>query len=268
MKGLLLEISAKENPSVRLYKKLASNRKSRLISRQFVLEGYRLIYDALSNNANLTHIFFTDEGFERYYEEISKKILSDSIKVMKVTKAVGNYMAETEHTQGIFAICGMPDQLSLNEAIYENGKYLILYQLQDPGNVGMILRTADALGIDGVIFSECCDIYSPKVVRATMGSLFRVKTFILSNIDNVFSICKNYGISLYAAVVNSNAEKIGEVCFLNGCAAVIGNEGNGLPENIVDNCDYRVTIPMNGTIESLNAAMASGIIMWELTKKK
>ena len=142
----------------------------------------------------------------------------------------------------------------------------MLHQLQDPGNAGMILRTADALGLDGVIYSASCDIYSPKVVRATMGSLFRVPLCCVPDIAPVLEACRCAGVETCAAVVSGAAELVGQCRFSGGTAIVIGNEGNGLPETVADACDRRVTIPMHGTIESLNAAMAAGIILWEVQR--
>ena len=132
----------------------------------------------------------------------------------------------------------------------------------------MILRTADAMGLDGVIYSASCDIFSPKVVRATMGSLFRVPICCTADIAPVLEACQTASVETCAAVVGGAAELVGQCTFQKGTAVVIGNEGNGLPESVSAACDRRVTIPMHGTIESLNAAMAAGIILWEVQKAK
>lgn len=130
----------------------------------------------------------------------------------------------------------------------------------------MIIRTADALGLDGVIFTESCDIYNPKVVRSTMGSIFRIPVYRDIPADDVFAAMDSAEINTYAAVVDRDAVDIKTVDFRNGGGIVIGNEGNGLPEEIILKCTQRITIKMNGNIDSLNAAMATGIIMWELMK--
>ena len=160
----------------------------------------------------------------------------------------------------------IPEPPALSALIHTGGSYAVLHQLQDPGNAGMILRTADALGLDGVIYSASCDIYSPKVVRATMGSLFRVPLCCVPEIEPVLAACRDAGVESCAAVVSGQAELVGQCLFRKGTAVVIGNEGNGLPEEVSAACDRRVTIPMHGTIESLNAAMAAGIILWEVQK--
>lgn len=183
-----------------------------------------------------------------------------------VSDSLAAELSQTEHTQGVFAVCQIPDPPALSALIHTGGSYAVLHQLQDPGNAGMILRTADALGLDGVIYSASCDIYSPKVVRATMGSLFRVPLCCVPEIEPVLAACRDAGVESCAAVVSGQAELVGQCLFRKGTAVVIGNEGNGLPEEVSAACDRRVTIPMHGTIESLNAAMAAGIILWEVQK--
>ena len=134
------------------------------------------------------------------------------------------------------------------------------------GNAGMIIRTADALGIDGIIMSNSCDLYSPKVIRSTMGSVFRTNIFIENNTEKLFEILDVNKINTSAAVIDTDAESI-NICGFSGKQAVfIGNEGNGLPKEVSVRCNRCITIPMNGSINSLNAAMAAGIIMWELKK--
>ena len=117
-----------------------------------------------------------------------------------------------------------------------------------------------------MIFTESCDIYNPKVVRSTMGSIFRIPVYRDIPADDVFAAMDSAEINTYAAVVDRDAVDIKTVDFRNGGGIVIGNEGNGLPEEIILKCTQRITIKMNGNIDSLNAAMATGIIMWELMK--
>lgn len=259
-------ITAKENPAVKLYRKLARNKKARMQEQQFVLEGYRLVSDALSNGAVIKYLFLTEGAADRYGEELLSLIKADC-KVLYLSDGLGASMAETEHPQGVFAVCCMPIQKSWDSFLQAGGTYVVLHRLQDPGNAGMILRTADALGISGVIFCESCDVYSPKVVRATMGSLFRVPILIASDAEDVFRALEPWGVESCASVVQGEAELVGQ-CEGYGasCAVWIGNEGNGLPDAVAKRCDRRMTIPMHGTIESLNAAMAAGIMMWEMTK--
>ncbi len=259
-------ITAKDNPAVKLYRKLAKSKKTRMQEQRFVLEGYRLVSDAAENGAALTHLFLTESAAVRY-GALAEQV-GAHCRVLYLSDALGAYMAETEHTQGVFAVCSMPVQKSWADFLQMGKRYAVLCQLQDPGNAGMILRTADALGIAGVIFCESCDVYSPKVVRATMGSLFRVPILLADSAADVFAALKSVGIESCAAVVQGDAEPVGRCTYSEmGSAVWIGNEGNGLPETVSMQCERRLTIPMHGTIESLNAAMAAGILMWEMTKE-
>lgn len=259
-------ITAKDNPAVKLYRRLAGTKKARQQEQLFVLEGYRLVLDALGNGAEITKLFLTESAFLRYGEELFA-MAEKNIAVLRISEELGRLMAETESTQGVFAVCRMPVQKSWKSFLKDGGAYAVLHQLQDPGNTGMILRTADALGINGVILCKSCDIYSPKVVRATMGSLFRVPIMICSDENEVFGQLEEYGIASDAAVVRDETDLAGKCTYYNESRAVwIGNEGNGLSDEISARCDRRITIPMHGNIESLNAAMAAGILMWEMTK--
>lgn len=261
----LLKISAHDNGAVKLYRKLARSKKDRTREGLFVLEGLRLVSDAVQNGAVLTHLFWTEEGYARWNEESLPADLGET-RCALLSDSLGTALSQTEHSQGVYAICRMPEQPALSDLIGHGGNYAVLHQLQDPGNAGMILRTADALGLDGVIYSASCDIFSPKVVRATMGSLFRVPICCTTDITPVLETCRAAGVETCAAVVGGTAEFVGQCVFKKGTAVVIGNEGNGLPESVSAACDRRVTIPMHGTIESLNAAMAAGIILWEVQK--
>lgn len=256
-------ITSKDNPVIKLYQKLSSSKKERFQYGLFVLEGLRIVEDALRENSGIENLILTKQAYEKYSHTLFQADLRNTRTVV-ISNELGNKIASTDTTQGIFAICTIPVEKKID--FRENGRYIVLYGLQDPGNVGMIIRTADALGIDGVILSGCCDLYSPKVIRSTMGSVFRVDTMIENNTENLFALLKNSSVETSASVIDKDAENINDCLFSGKQAVFIGNEGNGLPPDISQRCDRRVTIPMNGNINSLNAAMAAGILMWELKK--
>lgn len=256
-------ITSKDNPIIKLYQKLSLFKKERLQYGLFVLEGQRIVEDAIKESGGVTYLIFTKQAAEKYGEEMFQADLRDA-KTIVISNELGKKISSTETTQGVFAICRMP--VKKMPVFCDNGRYIVLYGLQDPGNVGMIIRTADALGIDGIILSGSCDLYSPKVIRSTMGSVFRANIFIENDTDSLFAMLENNRIMTSAAVIDSDAEDIKRCSFFGRQAVFIGNEGSGLPNEIALRCGRRITIPMNGRINSLNAAMAAGILMWELKK--
>ncbi len=255
-------ITSNENSNVKLYIKLSESKKARDEHNQFTLEGSRLIKDAVLERSDIQHIFATESAFER-----DKDFLWEyADRILLISDGVAKRLSNTKSDQGVFAIVNKSENKSLFSQNLK-GKYVVLNNIQDPGNLGTILRTADAVGMSGVILCEnCCDLYNPKVVRSTMGSLFRLNIYIESEFCNVCRILKEQGIKTYAAVVSKQAGEIRSVEFDGNAAMVIGNEGNGLKDEHITLCDKCVTIEMNGNINSLNAGIAAAILMWEMTK--
>ncbi len=257
-------ITARDNPAVKHYKRLREQKKARRSEGLFVCEGLRIVSDALRYTACVQQLFLTDTAFEKHGEALLSRF-PETGRVLRISDAVGEVLADTEHTQGVFAICAAPHRPALGQVLSETGRYLVLCNLQDPGNMGMILRTADALGVDAVLSCGSCELLSPKVVRATMGSVFRVP-FFEEEAGALLVLLREHGIRSFAAVPAADAMKLTECSFSGGSAVWIGNEGNGLPEDVIAACDTPLTIPMCGGPESLNAAMAAGILMWEMMK--
>ena len=178
-------------------------------------------------------------------------------------------LSETKNTQGIFAVCRMERDTHALSALPGKGRLLAVENMQDPANLGAVLRTAEALGIAGVLLvGECCDIYSPKVLRASMGAVFRLPFYEAEDITVALAALHALGYTAYAAVPDAAARPIHTCCFTEGSAVFIGNEGNGLTEAARLGCDVPVTIPMQGRAESLNAAAAASIVMWELCRPR
>ena len=250
-------ITSKDNPVVRHYRKLCENKRWRRSSRQFPAEGLRLVRESVQAGMCET-VLLTAQAAEKYAGEFpGALVLSDEL---------GRRMADTEHPQGVFAVCRMPDTALTPQRLDPQGRYLVLYELQDPGNMGMIQRTADALGIDGVIVCRSCDIYSPKTVRATMGAVFRLPVWEAQDAAGLAGMLQAAGVRSFAAVLHRDARLLTDGLLGKGCAVWIGNEGSGLAGEAVEVCQEKVMIPMTGHAESLNAAMAAGILMWEMMK--
>lgn len=258
-------ISSRSNDNIKLFRKLSEQRKERTEKKLFTLEGVRLVADAAAENADFHSIFATEGCLEKYSGYLSPVLDNFGGRLFVITEEIADYIAETRDSQGIFAICKIPDEKPLSDIISRGGKYIMLSDVRDPGNMGTIIRTADAVGTDAVICCGCCDIYNPKVTRSAMGSLMRM-TIAVTDEDSAFAAFKAADITTFAAVVDSSAHKLTECSFSNGAAVLIGNEGNGLSAETADKCDVKMTIPMKGRANSLNAAMAAGIILWELSK--
>ncbi len=255
----IIQITSRDNPAVKHYLRLREKKKARQEEQLFVAEGLRIVRDALQYPRLVQQIFAADQVFEKYADVLAQH----TGRLFRISDAVGRLMSDTEHTQGIFAVCQMPAH---RPELSPDGRYLVLWQLQDPGNVGMILRTCDALGIDGIFLGQCCDLYSPKVIRATMGSIFRIPVQEVSDPAELTADLKKTEIRSFAAVLHETAVPVTETSLGNGCAVWIGNEGSGLPDSVIPLCEKKIIIPMQGRAESLNAAMAAGILAWELTK--
>ena len=272
-------ISSADNEKIKLYKRLSADKKLRRKEQLFTVEGARLTADAAAEAIELHCVFFTENALKKYSEALELLFSKYNKKTFSmISDELAASLSDTQMSQGIFAICRMPksDNAAQYAKMKSGGKYIILDNIQDPGNMGTMLRTADACGIDAIITCNCCDVYNPKTVRSAMGSLMRVN-IIDDDIYNAVLNLKNAGIAIYAAVIehilahilvviDSSAVSLTECDFSMGGAVMIGNEGNGLPREHSALADVPLTIKMHGTINSLNAAMAAGIIMWELSK--
>lgn len=260
-----MEILSRDNPKVKLYCKLRDKRSARDKEGLFVLEGARIIADAIKENVPLKTAFYTSDAAEKYPDTVSALCDTLGENAYLVSDEVSEKLGDTSTPQGIFAVSGRLDKTPPLDKIV-SGKFLILNNLQDPGNIGTILRAADAVGISGVYICGGCDVYNPKLVRSTMGSLFRVPICDRLSYSEVISLFKASSVKTYAAVVDKDADSLREFSFPRSCAVVIGNEGNGLTKEDADLCDGKITIKMSGSIESLNAASAATIFLWELMK--
>ena len=252
------EISSRDNPLVKLVSSLQSSAKSRKEAGLFVIEGLRICDDAMENGVVFDKLIVSKTAFDKYAEKI-EKFAEISKNCYVFADALFKKVCDTENPQGVLAVCRMPEK---NSEIEKNGRYIALENLQDPSNIGAISRTAEALGISGIIVSkDSCDIYSPKVLRASMGTLLRMQVFVA---DDISEFIENNNLRSFACVVDKDAENISEITFEDGDVILIGNEGNGLKQETKEKAYSRVTIKMQGNAESLNAAAAAAIALWEL----
>ena len=254
----ILQISSKDNANVKAISLLQKSTKKRREEGVFVLEGVRLCLDALQNGFTPLKAFFSKTFLEKN-EQIVYSF--KSAEIYEVNDTVFTKMSDTVNPQGI--LCTFKIPFATDKIINPNGKYIALDNLQDPSNLGAVSRTAEAFAIDGLIVSGGCDPFSSKSLRASMGALLRIPVI---ETDNIVDLSLKYNLTTYASIVSKDAIKINEITFGEGSVVIIGNEANGVSNEVLDKADYKFTIPMTGRAESLNAAVAASIIIWEMTK--
>lgn len=276
-------ISSKDNKKIKYIRSLLEKGNIRKKNRQFVVEGIKLVDEALEYGKVLEIVLA-----ESLYKEIISGDLSKNVLLAEHGKNITNYVKKTNSTtvvsdavfktvsetispQGIAAIVEMPEYGLLekdffNQAYNKNGKIklLILEDTADPGNLGTIMRTAEAAGVTGVIMSKgTVDISNPKVVRSTMGSIFRLPFAYVEDLKETIKELKTQGISFYATHLKGE-KSYKAIKYSDRSAILIGNEARGLSDEVADLADTYVLIPMQGKVESLNAAVAAALMMYEV----
>ncbi len=260
-----MTVSSKENRAVKQWRQLSLSGHFRRKQGLFACEGLRLCEDAAVSGIAVQTVMFTAHAMETYGERL-QRIITAAQNALEITDTLARFMADTTSPQGVFCICETPKNDLQYDRLRKNGRYLALEDVQDPANIGAVIRTAEALGIDGLLLSAgCCDIYNPKVLRGSMGGVFRLPMSIVADMTAAVTQLRDAGLRCLACVPDERAVSIRTAKLSDGCVCLIGNEGNGLKKDTIAACDMAVTIPMGGRAESLNAAMAAGIVLWEMS---
>ena len=255
-------ITSVKNPKVSAYVSLVSSAKERRDKGLFVLEGLRLCLDVLWSGRTVKEVYFTKEIYESDKAEIDK-LIGVSEQCFEISESVAEKMSDTKTAQGIFAVVAADFR---HCDVVNMGKYVLLENIQDPANLGAISRTAEALGIDGIIVSGGCDVLSPKALRASMGALLRIPVIETDNVTKTIESAQHMGMKTYASTPREEATDLTEADFGGGVIVVVGNEANGVTQSTMESCKESITIKMTGRAESLNAGAAASIIMWEMVK--
>lgn len=276
-------ISSKDNKRIKYIRSLLEKGSIRKKNHSFVVEGIKLVDEALEYG-NVLDIIVSESLYEEIVSgDLSRNaLLSDNgkhiIKQVKqgtsltvVSDAVFKSVSETITPQGILAVVDMPESGLLEgdylKKAYEKSgkiKLLVLEDTADPGNLGTIMRTAEAAGVTGVIMGKgTVDIFNPKVVRSTMGSIFRLPFAYVDDLKAVILRLKRDGISFYATHLKGK-ESYRDISYSDKAGILIGNEARGLSDEIANLADTYVIIPMQGKVESLNAAVAAALMMYEV----
>lgn len=248
-------LKSASNDKIKKLRALLKSPKERKASGLFAAEGVKIYNEAPEE---LIQEVYLSESFAAENPGIAGTVVEDSLF---------ERVCDTRTPQGILTVFRQP-AVKTEDLIHENAFITVLENVQDPGNVGTIIRTAEGAGVDGVILSSgCADLYSPKTIRSTMGSIFRVPHIVSDDIVKTVRELKKAGMRVYAA--HLRAEKYyDEYDYTEGCAILIGNEGNGLTEELSKEADELLKIPMEGKLESLNAAVAASILMYTVHSKR
>lgn len=244
-------ITSRKNPFLQQVKKLLSSRKEREQTGLFVADGTKLLQEAI-----------------RWWDGLDTVILSEDVhmeipqgvRVVVVPRDVMESISPMQSPQGALFVCRLPEK----KPFAPKAGMLLLDGIQDPGNLGTILRTADALDVPVALLEGCADPYSHKVVRASMGAVFRTEV-VQTTWEEAKTACLEAGIPVGVTALNDSAKDLREAP-LNTMAVVIGSEGQGVRKEILDSAQHSLIIPMNPNCESLNAAIAAAIVMWQMQK--
>lgn len=245
-------IASVQNPRIKAWKKLHT-KKGRDKSGLFFIEGEHLIEEAVRSDIVLKELIIK-EG-----KEVPKEWQVLTTPQVFVTEAVMNDLSDTETPQGCAAICEMPP---LKNLPLDDGRFLFVDGVQDPGNLGAMIRTADAAGISGVIIGEgTVDIYNGKVIRSTQGSLFHIPVQKMK-LEDAVEICKEAGVPVFGTSLKGST--FNALAPQDKFALIMGNEGDGIREELLKMTDHNLYIPIYGEAESLNVAVACGIVLYHL----
>lgn len=246
-------ITSRKNPKIQYWKKLAASASFRTEKGEYVCDGHKLLEEALQNRVEVTAVLTS--------EELSL-ILPEDTSVYRLPYELMEYVSPMKTPQTTLFTVRLPGRIELGSG----ERFMVLEGVQDPGNVGTVLRTARAMGMDAVLLLPgCADLYSPKTVRASMGAVFCQPAFTVdySELEEL----KKSGLKLYGTGFGPDSVDVRSADF-SRFACCIGSEGQGLSERVLRLCDSVLQIPMQKNCESLNAALAAGIIMWEAVRGK
>lgn len=253
-------ITSRKNGNVRMMKDLLKSADYRREQDMFAAEGDHLCGE-LAWRSDIEYFLYTERAAQKYSETVKKSLSRCGFSAV-ISEELSEYISDTKSPQGLFAAAKF-----FESPIPEDARRIVVLDgIQDPGNVGTIIRAAEALGMDGVLCSAtCADKFSPKTLRASMGSVFRLPVRYYSDAEELRGHLK--GFAVFGAMLDNSAKRLGEVKFPEKTAIVIGSEGSGISPETAAVCDEKIYIPISGA-ESLNAAMAAAVIMWEMAREK
>lgn len=273
-------IQSRQNRTVVEAAKLL-DRKTREELRKFRFDGIKLCSEAFLRGVEVETLLLRESDAERVLSEIRSRCPDSAFagngRVLTLSDSVFDKISEEKSPEGVIVIAKYIDKFQKNITIYNSAQFfggggrsvLLVESVRDPSNVGAMIRSASAFGVDRLILSnDCADVYHPKAVRASMGTLFSLEIFRVPDLVPVISDLRREGRRVYAAALRKDAKTLGDFPISRLDCAVIGNEGHGLSDAVIEACDGSVLIPMTEGAESLNAAVAASVLMWEFFGKR
>lgn len=263
------KITSTSNAKVKRLVNLKKKRKARDEEKVFLVEGIRMFREM---PPEILREVYVSETFYKKEQGILGQFLPDGggkkAAVVILSDTVFDYVSDTKTPQGILCVARQREYTLEEVAQGDCPHVIVLDRLQDPGNLGTIFRTAEGAGVTGIIMDqECVDIYNPKTIRSTMGSVYRMPFCYCGKLPDAVKLLKEKGIRAYAAHLDGERD-YDEEDYRIPCAFLIGNEGNGLTQEIADLADTYIKIPMKGQVESLNAAVAASVLMFEAARQR
>lgn len=259
-------ITSSSNPKVRQIIQWQNKSKERRGAGIFLTEGFRMFEEAPAES--IQQVYLSEDALKRVCKrpDSEQKLMETGYET--VSKEIFARMSDTQTPQGILCVVRRP-LYSLEQLLQvEKPLLMVLEDIQDPGNLGTIIRTGEAAGITGVIMSaDTVDVFNPKTIRATMGSIFRMPFLCVENLGETIELLRQRKIHTYAAHLDGEAW-YDDFSFGEPTAFLVGNEGNGLTGETAAQAEHRLKIPMEGSVESLNAAVAASLLMYEAYRQR
>ena len=265
-----IKIASRDNARLKLARKARDGQTDDLI----FVEGLRLVEEAVRSRLGIEFcIIATDFGSEEREYKLLGRLYDAAVEILETDSSIFSSIAETRSPQGIILICGRPetDRATFKELIVSRRSdvraIVMLHEVNNPSNLGAVLRTAEAADVEGVIVTNgSTDAFSPKSLRASMGSAFRLPIWSNSDLDEVFEFAKREGYTPTAVILNADSEYT-EIDWNTPRLLVFGSEAHGLPSEMLKKMDATISIPMNAEVESLNLAVAAGVILFEARRQ-
>lgn len=253
-------ITSRMNPLIVSLAKLA-DKKERDKTGLYIAEGFKLCKEACGRSRVRYAVIRQDREQQERYTAL---VQCSGGEPIVLSESVYNKITKDRSPDGILFVIEA-ESMEFPENM-KGERICILDSIQDPGNVGTIIRTAAALGMDRVILHNCADIYNPKVIRATMGAFFKISVSLCSNMQKTIALLQSDGRRVLAAALSEQGITLGDAPLFSSDCPILGNEGHGIAAAVIDQCDVCIKIPMTDKIESLNASAAAAVLLWEYSK--